>query len=661
VLLQVMPNDVPLVIDAVVAAVQRGELGEDRIDASVRRLLERKALLGLNEQRTVDLSRIPQVLARREHVAIAEQAAERSITVVRDRDHLLPIRARRVHTILYEGDPDPFTGRVFQRSLFDRLPGMTTTVLDASADPRGIDTARRLAHEADLVIFAPFIRVGAYKGDLAIAAPVAALVDEIAGTRPVVVTSFGSPYVLSQFPQVGTYVLAWGQWEAPQRAAAKALTGQVPVTGRLPIPIPPYHFLGEGIPVDRADPALPSSPLRSPIGAPRLERALPERAGMDPSIALRIDSVVRVALLEGAAPGAAVAVGRHGFLVHTHGYGRLDERPGYGPVTDSAIYDLASLTKVIATTTAAMILVDEGKLDLDRPIWRYLPELRGGDKGSITARHLLLHNSGLPAWSPLFRQVRGRRAYLDRIAALPLEYPTGTRMVYSDLGAILLGMVVERISAQTLDVFAQERIFGPLGMSDTGFNPIWWVEPNGGPAADGEEDAVDLLRSRIATTQLDTVARLRFVQGNVHDDNAFALGGVAGHAGLYSSARDLAVFAQMMLNGGVYAGRRIVSEQTLREFTRRASSSSTRALGWDTPAERSSAGDYFTAASFGHTGFTGTSLWIDPERDVFVILLTNRINTSPANQRHGPLRRDLADVVQRAIRDMPVTRRAERD
>ncbi len=664
-LLQVMPNDVPLVIDAVVAAVRRGELTEARIDQSVRRLLERKVHLGLHRERTVDLNKVASSLATREHLARADEAAERSITLIRDRDAVLPLRARRVLSIVYAGDVDPFAGRTFQRALAEKVPGLIMATIEPSAESGKLEEVRTLARGADVVIFAPFIRVTPYRLDLAVAPAVGALINEIAATRPVVVASFGNPYALAQFPYVSTYLIAWGQWDAPQRAAARALTGQIPIKGVLPIAIPPYHWLGEGLKIEPAviTPA-PSSPLRSAASGSvrRMQHTDPEDVGMDPRLGERVDAIVLQALAEGAAPGAAVAIGRHGRLVHLAGYGRLDPRDGFGPVTDSSIYDLASLTKVMATTTAIMMLVDEGRLNLNAPVSSYLPEWGGSpDKDRITVRNLLLHDAGLMAYSPLFTQVRGRRAYLQRIAALPLEYSPGTSSVYSDFGPILLGFIVERITGQPLDVFAQERIFKPLGMRDTGFNPIWWLEmTNGGDGVDGDGEVWAALRARIAPSERDTLWRLRHLQGNVHDENAYALGGVAGHAGLFSSARDLVIFVQMMLSGGTWSGRRLVREETVRIFTRRFSTASSRAFGWDTPSEESSAGDYFSSSSYGHTGFTGTSIWIDPERDVFLILLTNRVNPSRNNQRHGPLRRDLADAVQQAIRDVVVTKRIDR-
>jgi CubicO group peptidase (beta-lactamase class C family) len=372
----------------------------------------------------------------------------------------------------------------------------------------------------------------------------------------------------------------------------------------------------------------------------------PAAVGMDTTVSARIDSIVNAAMAEGVAPGIAIAVGRHGRLVHLNGYGRIDLPADAPAVTPSTIWDMASLTKVLATTTALMILVDEDRIDLDAPISRYLPEFSGDDmKASVTVRHLLRHDGGLPAFGPLWRTLRGRMAVLDFIAGQPLEYGPGTRTVYSDYGAILLGFIVERVSGLPLDVFVRTRIAEPLGLQETGFNPLEWSNAGG------------TIKDHIAATEVDTLFRMTHVHGRVHDENAYAMGGVAGHAGLFSSARDAAILAQMLIAGGVHEGTRIIQEATLREFTRRQSDASSRALGWDTPSGNSSAGDWFSARSFGHTGFTGTSLWIDPERDVFLIVLTNRVNPTRDNQEHIPLRRALADAVQQSIRDMPVVPR----
>jgi CubicO group peptidase (beta-lactamase class C family) len=341
-----------------------------------------------------------------------------------------------------------------------------------------------------------------------------------------------------------------------------------------------------------------------------------------------------------AFPGGVLAVGNRGALVHLHPFGRLSYDADAPPVTARTLYDLASLTKVVATTTVAMILVDEGKLDLDRPVQAYLPRFQGPGKESVTVRHLLTHSSGLDATAPLFREIQGRAAYVERIQAMDLLYPAGSRSLYSDLGVILLGEVIEKAAGQPFEKLVRERVIEPLGMHDTMFRP---------PAD---------LRPRTAPTEIDPW-RGRLIQGEVHDENAFALGGVAPHAGLFGTASDLARFARMLLNGGVLEGHRIVSRETIELFTRRAGiPGSDRALGWDTrSAEGSSAGTLFSPRSFGHTGFTGTSIWIDPERELFVILLTNRVHPTRENNLIREVRPAVADAVVRALASIASSRK----
>ncbi|HEX2092845.1 MAG TPA: serine hydrolase [Longimicrobiaceae bacterium] len=380
-------------------------------------------------------------------------------------------------------------------------------------------------------------------------------------------------------------------------------------------------------------PAMAPDP-RLPL-VPTLVPAAPREVGMARALPERLDSIARAAIADRTAPAISIAVGRHGRLVHLRGYGSVDWAPGAPEVTDSTLFDLASLTKVVATTTAAMILEEEGRLELDRTVASYLPELGDSTKAGITVRMIFTHSGGFEAFAPLYREFRGREQYLEQINRRPLRYAPGTQTIYSDWDLILAQLVIERITGQTLDRFVEERIWRPLGMRDTGFNPD--------PA----------LRPRIAATEVDTT-RGGLIWGSVHDPNAWAMGGVAGHAGLFSSARDLAVFAQMLLNGGEYNGVRIVKPQTLARWTAPQGRGSSRALGWDTPSGQSSAGRFFGPRSFGHTGYTGTSLWVDPERGVFVVLLTNRVNPTSSNQKQVPLRRAVADAVQESVLDAPL-------
>jgi len=288
-------------------------------------------------------------------------------------------------------------------------------------------------------------------------------------------------------------------------------------------------------------------------------------------------------------------------------------------------------------------------LSLDAKVADILPGFEGRWKDEVTVRLLLTHRGGLPAGRDLWRIAKSpeeaRRAVIDT----PLAYRPGQYFEYSDLGADLLGMVVETVAGKPLDVFLHERVFQPLGMNDTFFLPP------------------DSVFDRVAPTEV-TPPRGYPLKGQVHDENAYALGGVAGHAGLFGSANDLAVFAQMMLNGGVYDGVRIVSDSTVRLFTQRASGS--RALGWEMAEGRHGAGEYLSPSAYGHVGFTGTSLWIDPQRDMFVILLTNRVHAARARRPAtviADVRSDLADAAALAVTDedfrieaMPAAFRADR-
>jgi CubicO group peptidase (beta-lactamase class C family) len=375
----------------------------------------------------------------------------------------------------------------------------------------------------------------------------------------------------------------------------------------------------------------------------------PAAVGMSAARLRVIDRVVTNGIKAGGYPGAAVVVGRKGAAVWEKGFGRTDWRPSSPTVSATeTIYDLASLTKVVGTTTAVMILYDAGLVSLDDPVSKYLPEFSGGYKDSVTVRLLLEHRSGLAAGRDLWRLTNSPAEARHLVLTSPLQYRPGARIVYSDLGAITLGLLVEKISGQRLDSFLEEHVFRPLGMEETFFIP---------PAS---------LRSRIAPTEV-TPPRGYPLRGEVHDENAYALGGIAGHAGMFSTAADLSIFAQMILNGGEYDGVRIVSDSTVRRFTARAAGN--RALGWAMADGQWGSGRFLSEHAFGHVGYTGTSLWIDPDRQMFVILLTNRVHAARARQPAkviADVRADLSDAAAIAVTDdpeqliaMPATFRAD--
>ncbi|MBN2371793.1 MAG: beta-lactamase family protein [Vicinamibacteria bacterium] len=347
-----------------------------------------------------------------------------------------------------------------------------------------------------------------------------------------------------------------------------------------------------------------------------------------------LDGILVDGVARGAFPGAVIALGRRRSIAHLASFGKLTYEPEATQVRGDTLYDLASLTKVVATATIAMILVDDGVIDLESPVCRYLRGLRRRISERVTVARLLSHSSGLPAWRPLYREVSGRQAYIDRICAIDLEYEPGARSIYSDLGFILLGAVIEAAAGVDFESLMRERVCEPLGMHDTLYLPN------------------DARRINIAPTERDPW-RGRILRGEAHDENAFAMGGVAPHAGIFGTAGDLARFARMMLGRGRFEGKRFISEEVVARFTRRADvPGSTFALGWDTPDRGggySTAGALFSAESFGHVGFTGTSLWIDPMRDLFLVLLTNRVHPDRSNEKIREIRPAVADAAVRAL------------
>src|SRR3954466_14793127 len=349
-----------------------------------------------------------------------------------------------------------------------------------------------------------------------------------------------------------------------------------------------------------------------------------------------IERVVERRIRAGGYPGASVVVGRKGAAVFEQGFGKLSWSSSSTPSDPQrTIYDIAALSKVVGTTTAIMILYDEKKIGLDDPVVNYIPTFGGGDKDRVTIRMLLTHTSGLPAGRDIWRIVRTPLEARAQVLSTPLEGRPGMQYIYSDLGADVLGLLVEVVAGEPLDKFLNRRVFEPLGMNETMYRPA------------------DSLRYRIAPTEV-TPPRGYPLRGEVHDENAYALGGVAGHAGLFSTAADLAVFAQVMLNGGEYNGMQIVSKPTVDLFISRAFGH--RALGWDTADGDYGSGRYLGPTAYGHTGFTGTSMWIDPERQMFVILLTNRVHAARALRPAkviSDVRADLSDAAVLSVLDGP--------
>jgi len=614
-------------------AVKTGRITRERLDESVRRILEAKARLGLNKNRLVDVNDINAHFAETVWQKQAQDISDRGITLLRDTSHRLPLDATkpaRALLLAFYADPEPTPGEDLERELRRRFDSMTVL----RADTRFRDAANLKLPSPDsydVAIVALFVRVSDRKGNVDVPAEQAAFAQLVYKSgKPVVTLAFGSPYLIEGFPQAETWLGAFGISDVAQISMARALFGEIPLRGHLPVTIP-------GVPLKAG------FGIEMPADAMKLQAMdVRSEAQLQPAF-----DVVEAAIKDKAFPGATLAVGYRG-NVSLHAFGKQTYEVKSPNIAIDTMYDIASLTKVVATTTLVAKLAEGDfpvRLDLDAPVERYLPEWASGPQPEwrhrVTVRHLLTHTSGLPAFKEYWRTTSAeatakrsisKQQTLDKIFAEPLEYEPGTKEIYSDLGIILMAEIIERLTGQTLDGLAREYIFSPLAMSNTMYKPPKKTWP------------------AIAPTEIDTQYRHRLIQGEVHDENAAAIGGVSGHAGVFSTAPDLAAFCQMLLNGGVYAHQRILRRETISEFTEAQKlSAGTRTLGWAVPTEGGSSGHFMSPHTFGHTGFTGTSIWIDPDRQLFVVFLTNRVHPTRENQKLAKVRPALHDAVMQSL------------
>lgn len=608
----------PPLLDAALAALKEainsGRLPLERIDQSVTRVLRAKARVGLHRNRFVDLDSLPALLARAEFARSADEIADRGVTLLRHTERILPLDATRPQKLLLlsiAGDPDIQPGRFLEAEIRRHVDSLETLRFDTRFAPiSGFDLAKLGA--CDAVILALFVRVADRKGSVALPDEQASVARRVlAGNKPVIIACFGSPYVIRHFPEAKNWVGIFSNAEVAQRAAARAIFGQTAISGRIPVNVPGAVSIGSGM-------NLPANPMKLvPASAEMSSKLSAACALLDEGIADR------------AYPGGVLSIGHKGELF-VHAFGRQTYDLRSAKVSESTIYDAASLTKPVVTATLAAMLREAGQLDVTAPVSRYLPGWSCGTdrerRECVTVGHLLSHSSGLPAHQDYFVKLKGRDEIVARAIVEPLAYDPGAKSIYSDIGFILLGAIIERLTGRRLDELAHERIFAPLGMTSTMFCP---------PKS---------LRARIAPTERVSARRKRVLQGEVHDENAGAMGGIAGHAGIFSTGPDLAIFCQMMLNGGIYAHQRILRRETIKEFTSPAPlTTNTRTLGWNVPTEPSSSGRYFSKCSIGHTGFTGVSIWIDPQKELFVVLLTN------ANRTHADRDDDEIRRIQPAV------------
>jgi beta-glucosidase-like glycosyl hydrolase/CubicO group peptidase (beta-lactamase class C family) len=618
-----LPLYVDQTIDAIVRAVKTGRLSKERIEASVRRVLKLKKELGLYEERKrLQREDIQHRVGVAEFGASAKRIAKESITLVKDDLNLIPIKSNRrttlTHILISMDDDLKDRTLSFWRDITATV-GSRRVKTHFVNDKLSATRIKELVSEAKsskLTLVTALVRIHMDKGVSTIDSTHQELLKALKKAKvKFAVASFGSPYLPSLAP-IPTYLCAYAYGDLSMRAMADAIFGRADITGRLPVNLDQKYLRGHG---------LRRSALFSAFEGKKTQL-------VDFRDAF---SVLDSAIQEKITPGAQVCIARQGYVLADTAFGHFTYDEGAPAVTTESIYDLASVTKVLVGGTLAMELTDRRYLVLDEPVWHYLPTFRGEWKDRVTIRHLLTHSSGLPPFLQFWKLKIKPEEVLDVILQTDLDFEPGTQYQYSDLGMILFTALTELITGEQLAMLAKYGVFTPLMMQSTVYNP---------PADQME---------RIVPTEYDGEIRKAVVRGTVHDENTYFMGGVSAHAGAFAQANELASLGMLYLNGGVIYGRRLVQEETINAFIQPQNlpEGSGRALCWQMASSTGHAGDLFSESTFGHTGFTGTSIWIDPESELIVVLLTNRVH--PSRERGGmrEIRRRFHNAVARAVQE----------
>ncbi len=608
-------------IEAIYDGVLFREIDEKRVLDAAYKIILAKMRLGLFRNKFTDTEKAVKSLENKKDKRFAYALAEKSTTLARNEENIIPIEKSKYKSplliVLRQTERKDLLEkeRPLKKFIKARMPNIRVAELSKLSAKADFDKAYKLAQKSDLILFAAYIGVQSFSGEIEPDSAFVELGNKILKSGKLfVLLSSGNPYSLAYLPEVKTNLISYGICDACEAAATEALFGEIDISGELPITVPVVNVKnGFGISLKR----------NRLVFQKNAEDSLYDFS--------QVDSLMYDAIKRRTFPGAQLLVARNGKAILNKCYGRFTYSPKSPEVNYNTLYDLASLTKVLSTTTAAMILYEQGKLKLSDYVYKYLPEFDNNGKDKITIEQLLLHTSGLPAGHRFYKKFSARREVINAIMNEKLINEPGEKFVYSDLGMIVLQLVIEKITGMPLDKFVYDNVFSKLNLSHITYNPS------------------QASKKFCAPTEKDNYWRRKLVQGEVHDETAALLGGVSGNAGLFSNAEDIGVFVQMLLDGGVYKNKRILKKETIDFFTARREND--RALGWDTKSAEgyTSAGSLFSLNSFGHTGFTGTSIWVDKERKLFVILLTNRVYPTRKNREHIKFRPVLHDAVIRAV------------
>jgi len=611
--------DVKLAYETVLDAVKAGRITEKQIDESLHRVLKLKRELNVEQNRYPDMDRVNRVLEDPASMMFAKQMFQKSLTLVKDSLRAVPLDAGEIDSmtvvVLTDEIRRGFPGSTLLEAVRKRVENTRVYHIGPNPSDQLLHDAGEAIARSDAAIIGTIVQFRDHKGSIGLPKKQADwLNNAMYKNENLITVGFGNPYLLRYFPDTPAYLTTFSVAAGAQQAAVEGIFGEQEITGTLPISLPSGYPVGHG-----------------------LRRAVEHNAWVelpDTSRFSPVFNLIEQGISDSVAPGMAVYIARQGTVHVARGFGRLTYKEQSPAVTKNTIFDLASLTKVTATLPIAMRMYEKNLLHLDKPISSYLPEFKGGLKDSARIRHLFTHEAGLKPFIPFWKELNNPDQRIKYMSAEPLIYSPGDSTVYSDLGFILLGEILEKLGRKSLNQLARDILFEPLTMVNTHFNPG------------------DSLMAQIAPTEFDHHYRNRQIHGEVHDENAAFAGGVSGHAGLFSTVEDLGRYAQLLLSNGYLDGHKIFTSSTIETFTSHADKIGykKRALGWKMIENSDPTfGTHFSGKAFGHTGFTGTSIAIDPEYETIIILLTNRVYPSRENTKIYSFRRLFHDAVMKEL------------
>jgi beta-glucosidase-like glycosyl hydrolase/CubicO group peptidase (beta-lactamase class C family) len=646
------PADIAEGFKALKEAVAKGRISQETIDQKARKILSFKYLLGLHKEKPVKIEGIAADLNHPKALALRASLYEQAVTVVKNADKILPII--RLDSVQFGS----LTIGHQSKNVFQEHLGYYTgkfehhSVAGREVPKEQADRLVEKLGKKDVVIIGLHQLNNSSSQKYGITASAISLIGRLEKLTKVVVVVFGNPYCLKHLEQFNNLVCAYEDTPIVHGAVPQVLFGAVGTNATLPV---------------TASQELPAGSGYRTISLGRMGYTLPEAVGMSSKMLQRIDSICHFAIMDDATPGCQVVVAKEGKIIFNKSYG-FHTYSRTEPVSHESIYDLASLTKVLGTLQAVMLLEEQKRIDLHKRLKDYLPETIGTDKANITIKDLLLHQAGLQAFFPYWTRIMKKDVYdphylsavksdefptpitpwlyarhglQDSVWRWTLEVPlskkvprvgSGYGYLYSDLGFITLKTLVERLSGLPLDRFLNENFYEPMGLGTLTYNPL-----------------EKFSKSQIPPTEMDIYLRKNLVHGYVHDPVAALQGGVGGHAGLFSNAHDVAVYMQMLLQEGYYGGRWYLQPETIDRFSIKPNETGKRGLGWDRPSikgdEHNKLG--LSSRSFGHTGFTGTCVWTDPDLKLTYVFLSNRIHPYVGNQKL--IRNSIRNQVHRLI------------